>query len=122
MMDHLNVAKIVLNSASKVILRHIPVAEPTFPDTIVFARYLDKLIEEAVKEEANTDGKFTNLLRAVKRAILYIAEKDSYYHRWLCTAMGMFSGAYDDMDRLFNDVQVCGNYNKVTMWRRQKRT
>lgn len=115
---NLAVGKRIINLAAKLVLQMLPEVEATFPDTMVLAQRLDKLIEEAVKEETHTDGKFTDLLRAMKRTVVYLAENDSYYHRWLCTAMGLFDGCYDDIDNLFNDAQVCGNYNKVTMWRR----
>ena len=116
----LELGKLILNMAAKRILMHIPEVEPTSPDTMVVAQRFDTLIREAVKEEVNTDGKFTDLLRAMKLAVIYIAENDDYYHRWLCTAMGVFDGCYDGMDRIFNDADVCGNYNKVVMWRKYR--
>ena len=119
----LPLVKAIVNVAAEGLLKGVPEVEPTYPDTMVLAARFDQLIRDAKGELGNTkDRNFLTLLKAVKRTLIYIAENDGYYHRWLMTAMGLFDGCYDDMDRVFNDSNVTGNYNKLVLWRRRNDT
>ena len=112
--NHLSIAKRIVNMAAEKALRYIPDVEPEHIDVQVFADKMDILLREAYAEKDNLkDKNFINLLRAAKRFIVYVAETDAYYHRWLYTALGVFDDSFTDLDRVFNDAKVTELFNRI---------
>ena len=112
--NHLSIAKRIVNMAAEKALRFIPEVEPEHLDVQVFADKMDILLREAYTEKDNLkDQNFINLLRAAKRFIIYVVETDDYYHRWLYTALGVFDDSFTDLDRVFNDAKVTELFNRI---------